>query len=296
MYKNPQVRTPTPLGSPHQRVIITYPTFIQKYDFLQIREDVGAKVFMLGDEFVLSSSLILFRLLSTPTLFHRLAHAPFMQESFFPMSHKFLSPKFVQPIVDKFIALTHDHLEERANQYNGLNVALRDFIVPLMFQASGHAFFGQYCPIDDLFGPFKSFDNNFHLLLAGVPKMFVRTPVAALEELATILEENYLSKPIAMDDASDMVKEYDGMIRGAGFVSRSPTHRIPSRFDGPLSRKTETSLDSPSFSSGPSRRMRHSQRTGSSRSTSSDRMASNRSSGRSTRPSPAGTLPTQPSL
>ena len=145
-----------------------------------------------------------------------------MQEQFFPMSHKLLSPKFVQPIVDEYIALTYDHLEERANQYNGLNVALRDFIVPLTFQASGHAFFGQHCPVDDLFKPFKIFDDGFHLILAGVPKMFLKAQVIALDHMATIIEEEYLSKPTAMDEACDMVKEYDRMVKEAGYVSSYP--------------------------------------------------------------------------
>ena len=145
-----------------------------------------------------------------------------MQETFFPMNHKLLSPKYVQPIVDKYIALTYQYLEERADQYDGMNVALRDFIVPLTFDASGCAFFGNDCPVDDLFKPFKLFDDNFHLLLAGIPKMFMKGPVAALDDLATIIEEKYLSKPNAMDDASDLVKEYERITKEGGFVSRSP--------------------------------------------------------------------------
>jgi len=149
-----------------------------------------------------------------------------MQETLFPMNHKLLSPKYVQPVVDKYIALTYQTLEERANQYNGLNVALRDFIVPLTFNASGHAFFGKYCPVNDLFKPFKLFDDNFHLLLAGVPKMFMKGPVSAFDELTTIIEERYLSKPNALDDASDVIKEYERITKEGGFVSRPPHTRL----------------------------------------------------------------------
>ena len=147
-----------------------------------------------------------------------------MQETLFPMNHKLLSPAYVQPIVDKYIVLTYQYLEERANQYNGLNVALRDFIVPLTFDASGHAFFGKDCPVHDLFKPFKLFDDSFHLLLAGVPRMFVKGPVNALDELTTIIEERYLSKPGALDDAFDVIKEYERMIKESGFVSRFHPH------------------------------------------------------------------------
>ena len=145
-----------------------------------------------------------------------------MQQTLFPMNHKLLSPKYVQPVVDKYIALTYQNLEERANQYNGLNVALRDFIVPLTFNASGHAFFGKDCPVNDLFEPFKLFDDNFHLLLAGVPKMFMKGPVRAFDELAIVIEERYLSRPDALDDASDLIKEYERILKEGGFVSRPP--------------------------------------------------------------------------
>ena len=142
-----------------------------------------------------------------------------MQETMFPMSHKLLSPKHVQPVVDEYITLTHRYLEERANQYNGLNITLKDFIVPLTFEASAHAFFGEACPVGDLLEPFKVYDNSFHLFLAGVPKVFMNGPVKALHRLATIIDEGYLSKPEALDDASDMIKAYDRITRDDGFVS-----------------------------------------------------------------------------
>lgn len=147
-----------------------------------------------------------------------------MQETMFPASQKLLSPKYVQPVVDKYIAILARYLEERENQYNGLNISLRDFIVPLTFDASGHAFFGKACPVEDLFKPFRLFDNNFHLLLAGVPKMFMKGPVKALDELSTIIEEKYFSKPDALDDASEVVKAYYQITTDHGFVSR-PLHR-----------------------------------------------------------------------
>lgn len=193
-------------------------------------------------------------------LIYRLAHAPIMRETLFPINHKLLSPVHIQPIVDKYIGLTHQYLEERVNQYNGLNVALRDFIVPLTFDASGHAFFGKDCPVRDLLKPFKLFDDNFHFLLAGVPRMFMKGPVNALNGLATIIEERYLSKPSALDDACDLMKEYERVAKESGFVSRfSPCAQLffGSNGESP-GRAPEMSLGSllPSF--GPSKRTHHS--------------------------------------
>jgi hypothetical protein len=197
-----------------------------------------------------------------------------MQETLFPTSHKLLSPKYVQPVVDKYTALTYQHLEERANDYNGLNVALRNFIVPITFRASSHAFFGQHCPVNDLLEPFKLFDGSFHLLLAGVPKVFMKGPANALDELATVIE-NYFLKPDAPDDASDVAKEYERIIKEGGFVCRLshlPLLRILTKTP---CRAPEMLPDTPSLSSGPSKQMRRLQRTGSLRSTSNDQTASN---------------------
>ena len=203
---------------------------------------------------------------------HRLAHAPFLQETMFPTSHKLLSPKYVQPIVDEYISLTHRYLEERANQYNGLNITLRDFIVPLTFEASGYAFFGKDCPVNDLFEPFKLFDNNFHLLLAGIPKMFMKGPINALDELVSIMEK-YLSDPGALDTASELVKEFKRIPMDRGLVSR-PLYKVSLRFDGLLKRTLEMPLRSSWVSSGPSKRTPRLRHTGFLRSISNDRRVS----------------------
>lgn len=243
---------------------------------------------MMSDKSVISSNVSIYPSLIQPILTYRLAYAPMMQETMFPTSHKLLSPKYVQPVVDKYIALTYQNLEERANQYNGLNTALRDFIVPLTFDASARAFFGKECPVGDLLKPFRLFDNNFHLLLAGIPKFFMKGPVKALDELATIVDERYLSKPDALDDASEMVKAYDRITKDDGFVSR-PLHKTSLRFKGLSDRILEKLLDCSLAFSGPSRRTPQSQPTGSSHSIFSGRKVSNCSLQRLTRLRPTGT-------
>ena len=137
----------------------------------------------------------------------------------YPLNHRLLSSTYVQPIVDKHIALTYQYLEARANEYNGLNISLRDFIVPLTFNTAGYAFFGEDCPVDDLLKPFRLFDDNFHLLLVGVPRMFMKGPMNALDELAMVIEEKYLWDPSALDDTFCAIKEYERVAKGCGFVS-----------------------------------------------------------------------------
>jgi hypothetical protein len=205
-----------------------------------------------------------------------------MQETMFPMSHKLLSQKHVQPVTEKYIALTYEYFEERADQYNGLSTPLRDFIVPLAFDASAHAFFGKECPVDDLLKSFKPFDESFHLMAAGIPKIFMQASVKALAELATIIDKRYLSKPDILDDAAEVIKAYYRISKDDGFVSH-PFRKTLLPFDGSPRRTMQKLLRSLSPSSGPSRRTPHSQRTGSLHSISNGRTVLNLSPQRLTR-------------
>jgi len=81
-------------------------------------------------------------------------------------------------------------------------------------------FFGEDCPVGDLLKPFRLFDNSFHLLLGGIPKMFMKGSVNALDELATIIDERYLLNPDALDGASEMIKAYSRIPRDDGFDTR----------------------------------------------------------------------------
>ena len=259
---------------------------------------MNAGVFGVGDEFVpfqISRPSPATDEHATHSLVNRFAHSPVMQETIFPLNHKFLSPKYVQPVIDKYTALTYQNLEERVGQCNWMSIALRDFIIPLTFDASSRAFFGKHYPLNDLSEPFKLFDDKAHLLLAGVPKMFMKGTVAALDDLSTIIEEKYFSKPDAMDDASEIIREFDRVTKEGGFVSGSPTHGASPCFDGLPDRTPEMLLDSPLPSSGPSKRARHGRHTGSSHSTSNGRTVLDRWSQKSTRPSSAGTPQTHPS-
>ena len=173
----------------------------------------------MSHQFVTPPIFPVFSIAEAHTPVHRLARASLTKENY-----KYLTPKHVQSVVDQHIIVTYQHLQEQVNQYNGLNATLRDSIVPLVFTTSSHALLGKGFPVNDLFEPFKLFDDNFHLFLAGVPKAPMKGPVNALDEMITIVEERYLSKPNALDDASTMIREYERMAKGRGFVSRSPPH------------------------------------------------------------------------
>ena len=56
-------------------------------------------------------------------------------------------------------------------------------------------------------------------------------PVTAPDDMVTVIEGEYLPKSCAVNDASDLVKEFERIIREGGFVSRFPTHSTSSCFD-----------------------------------------------------------------
>jgi len=99
------------------------------------------------------------------------------------MNHNFLSLAYVQPIVDKFIVLTYRYLEERANQYNGLNVPLRGITVPLTLDTSGHAFPGK-----TVLSAIFSNRPSRQITTSTFWRMFMKDPVNTLDELVTIIE------------------------------------------------------------------------------------------------------------
>ena len=132
-----------------------------------------------------------------------------------PAQHKYLSPIGVVPIMESYTTAVWDLLEKEASRFEGVSTPLRDFALPVLYQASGYAFFGRSCPIVESYGPFNDFDGSFHLQLAGVPRVFLRKH---LEGLATLqrLFEKYFDGP--HDDASEFVLENERVVRNQGYV------------------------------------------------------------------------------
>jgi len=132
-----------------------------------------------------------------------------------PAQHKHLSPTGVVPIAESYTAAVWGLLEKEGSRFEGASIPLRDFVLPVIYQASAHAFFGRSCPIVESYQPFNDFDGDFYLLLAGVPRVFLRKH---LEGLATMhrLFEKYFDNP--HEDASGLVLENEKAIRDQGYV------------------------------------------------------------------------------
>ena len=132
-----------------------------------------------------------------------------------PAQHKHLSPTGVIPIVESYTTIVWDLLEKEGSKFKGVSVPLRDFVLPVLYQASAYAFFGRSCPAVESYEPFTDFDNDFHFLLAGVPRVFLRRHLEGLATMHTLFEK-YFDGP--HEDASELVLENERAIRNQGHV------------------------------------------------------------------------------
>lgn len=132
-----------------------------------------------------------------------------------PAQHKYLSPTGVIPVAESYTTAVWDLLEKEGSRFEGVSIPLRDFALPVLYQASAYAFFGRSCPVMESYEPFNDFDGEFYLLLAGVPRVFLRKHLEGLTTMHTLFEK-YFDNP--HEDASGLVLENEKAIRDQGHV------------------------------------------------------------------------------
>ena len=136
-------------------------------------------------------------------------------EVLFPTQHRHLSPTATLLLIESYTTAVWDILEKEGHGLEGVGTPLRDFVLPVFYQASSHAFFGRSCPAMELYGPFNDFDRDFHLALAGVPRVFLRKHVEGLTTLHRLFER-YFDGP--HEDAPELVLETERTMRSHGYV------------------------------------------------------------------------------
>ena len=132
-----------------------------------------------------------------------------------PAQHKYLSPTGVIPIIESYTTAVWDLLWKEGSRFEGVSIPLRNFVLPVLYQASAYAFFGRSCPAEETYGPFNDFDRSFHLLLAGVPRVFLRKHIEGLAAMHRLFER-YFDGP--HKDASEFVLENERVVRDQGYV------------------------------------------------------------------------------
>ena len=132
-----------------------------------------------------------------------------------PAQHKCLSPTGVIPITEYYTTVVWDLIGLQGSRFEGASMLLRGFVLPVLFKASAYGFFGGSCPAGETYGPFNDFDRTFHLLLAGVPRVFLRNHVEGLATMHRLFEE-YFDGP--HKDASEFVLANEQVVRDQGYV------------------------------------------------------------------------------
>ncbi|KAI0698393.1 cytochrome P450 [Cerioporus squamosus] len=140
----------------------------QNYDFASTRAEMGHKVFQLREQ---TSS------------------APYMVDTYVENLHNALLPSNLRPMVETYIASAHDSLLSMISSMDGASGSLKTFIIPPAYRAACHAGFGQDFPAERSYPPFKVFDDEIHLIEAGLPKFLLSKPLNARERLLDLLED-----------------------------------------------------------------------------------------------------------
>ena len=144
-----------------------------------------------------------------------------------PTQRKCLSPMGVVPIVESFATAVWGLLEKEGPKLEGVSTPLLDFVLPVLYQSSAYAFFGRSCPAAESYEPFRDFDRTFHLLLAGVPRVFLRKHTKGLHDLRRLFEK-YFDSP--HNDASEFVLGNERVVRDHGYVCPLPCLRKTSGY------------------------------------------------------------------
>ncbi|TFK94414.1 cytochrome P450 [Polyporus arcularius HHB13444] len=162
-----------------EMVYVTSPSLIstvyrdsQNFDFTSIRVEMGYKVFQLREH---------------------ISSAPYMVDTYMGQLHNLLLPSNIHPIVEAYTASAHDSLLSMISSMDGASGALKTFIIPSAYRAACHAGFGRDFPAEKSYPFFKAFDDDFHLIGAGLPKFLLSKPLKAWDELVDVIE-NYVKE------------------------------------------------------------------------------------------------------
>jgi len=132
-----------------------------------------------------------------------------------PSVHRYLSPTGIIPLIEPYTTAVLDLLQKEGSRFEGVSTPLHDFVLPVVSRASAYAFFGRSFPAVELGGPLRAFDGSFQLLLAGIPRVLLRSGTNGLATMHTLLEM-YFDGP--HDDASEFVLESEQVMRKHGYV------------------------------------------------------------------------------
>ncbi len=140
-----------------------------------------------------------------------------------PELHHTLLPSNLKPMVSVYLTSVYDTLLSMVASMDGTSGPLKTFIIPPAYRAACHAGFGLDFPAEKSYPFFKVFDENFHLLVAGLPKFLLSKTWKAWDNLVDLLEVYVNQQEEAGEDMTPFVMvALDGQGRGEWVCSTLP--------------------------------------------------------------------------
>ena len=168
----------------------------QRFVFSPIRLDISEKVFGMSNAACQSQE---------------------MKEDYFVMHHHELSPKKSVELHARYSRFAEKHIISAIDHYDGQTALLLPFIHQAAFNSAAYAFFGDSLDVKMAYEKFRGFDQNVHMVLAGMPKMLLPGPYRSRDEGIDMFEE-YLHKAKPYDDCSPIMRRAIEISTESGWV------------------------------------------------------------------------------
>ena len=128
--------------------------------------------------------------------------APYIVDTYMPELHRVLLPSNLKAMTSLYLTSAHDSLLSMIASMNGASGPLKTFVIPPSYRAACHAGFGPNFPAEQSYPLFKTFDDNFHLLVAGLPNFYLSKTKKAWHDLVNLVEAYVVKADRAGDDLS----------------------------------------------------------------------------------------------
>ncbi len=129
----------------------------------------------------------------------------YMLNHYMPELHHMLLPSNLKPMTSIYLTSVYDTLLSMVASMDGASGPLKTFIIPPAYRAACHAGFGLDFPAEESYPFFKVFDENFHLVGAGLPKFLLSKTWKAWDNLIDLLEAYVNQQEEAGEDMTPFV-------------------------------------------------------------------------------------------
>ncbi|KAF8579492.1 cytochrome P450 [Ramaria rubella] len=169
---------------------------VKTFEFIPIRLDITENIFGLS---------------------HEATHSSFLLNEYLPMHHRGLSPKNMAGLLHRYTQYAHEFVLKTLEKYDGSRTSLVPFMVPPAYSSAAGALFGRAFDAEKSYKPFRTFDDQFHIMLAGVPRFLMPGTHRAWDQVIKQFEQ-YLKTP--HEDSSELMLLIEAGARDAGWSGR----------------------------------------------------------------------------